>query len=180
MYGGCAMDIATLGIFAALQHLDTMRVDIGLQGEVPGRTIRDGFHSLEELGLRGSSKDIETLMREMSLPHLEDLDISVEGGIGAEPFKNFLGSLRSVLPATLTKMELFPDIFPAHLPTLSLADMLEPMFTLRDLEFLNCQFQTYPRTSQTRTSLRSLPHGQSSNPCGSSPTTATSRYWLIW
>ncbi|KAI0710294.1 hypothetical protein C8T65DRAFT_777735 [Cerioporus squamosus] len=144
-FAGVRIGQETLQALSSLESLRALRAHVSLKKMAPSASFRDGFPALDALTLRGSAEDILKLLRVLPLDKLTELELNTERRMTAEDYKLFLTSVRSVISSGLTYLSLSPDIFNRSQSALSLADLLEPMLSLRELRKLSCQFRTYPK-----------------------------------
>ncbi|RPD57366.1 hypothetical protein L226DRAFT_573404 [Lentinus tigrinus ALCF2SS1-7] len=144
-FAGIHVGQQTLQALSSLSSLRALRAHVLLHTMPSTASFRDGFPALDALSLRGTAEDFLKLLRALPLHKLTELELKSLTRTSVEEYKSFLVSVRSLIPSGLTYLTLCPDIFTRSRAALSLAELLEPMLSLRELRKLSCQFRTYPK-----------------------------------
>ena len=148
---GIVLDPINLRSVSAMSNLRTLKADFRLPEASRQLTYRGAFQELEQLTITGRLGDIERAIHAMAAPKLRQLYIFVieersGGDIEATRLHQTLQSILPSLPASLSSLELsMPVLSRTPSELLSLAEILEPMFPLRNLRTIICKFETYPK-----------------------------------
>ncbi|KAI0692410.1 hypothetical protein C8T65DRAFT_762167 [Cerioporus squamosus] len=126
---------ATMRVLSSLEHLQVLGVWVDFREMDSSVPWRESFVALESLMVRGQPDHVEKALGMTAPSPLRKLKLLVEGTMKDEDLKSFLDRVRC--------MELMT--FRWTSAPLSIAEILEPVFSLRYIRELTCQFSTYPR-----------------------------------
>ncbi len=134
----------TLQALSSLSSLRGLRAHVSL-GTISTSTsmFSNGFPPLVSLSLRGTSEHLLKLLQAIPLQKLVEIDLDSETFESIEEYMCFVASVRSLVPAGLKSLTLAPGILRDSAATPSLADILQPMLSLRELRKVSCKFWDY-------------------------------------